>query len=88
MKREEILDTAKDLTTGDRDEQYGSAATSFGRIANLWEQVLGIEVRPEQVALCMVMVKVSRLVNQPVHEDSWIDMAGYAGLGGELATDA
>lgn len=88
MKKTEIFDTAKQLTTKDRNEVYGSALEDFTRTGKLWEQVLGVPVSAQQVALCMALVKVSRLVACPVHEDSWIDAVGYLGLGGEIATDA
>jgi len=31
----------------------------------------------------MIAVKLSRLIETPDHEDSWIDICGYAALGGE-----
>ena len=86
--REELLDTAAKLITEDRANEYDTkedATKNFTRIGNLWEQVLGIEVPPEKVALCMVMVKVSRLIANPQHKDSYIDGAGYFALGGEIA---
>lgn len=86
--REELLASAKDLIIGDRANEYDTkddASKNFIRIGKLWEQVLGVEVSPEKVALCMVMVKVSRLIANPTHKDSWIDGAGYFALGGEIA---
>lgn len=86
--REELLDTATKLITEDRANEYDTkedATKNFTRIGKLWEQVLGIEVPPEKVALCMVMVKVSRLLANPKHKDSYIDGAGYFALGGEIA---
>ena len=83
---ENILETARQLITGSRRKTYGSARDDFTRTGKLWEQVLGVPVKPEQVALCMTLVKVGRLVNSLDHEDSWIDAAGYIALGGEIAT--
>ena len=40
--------------------------------------VLGIEVQPHEVGLCMDLVKTARLVETPDHYDSWKDKAGYA----------
>jgi hypothetical protein len=87
-KCEEILDTAKGLITGDRNKVYGDAREDFTRTGKLWEQVLGVEVPPEKVAMCMALVKFGRLTNSPDHEDSWVDAAGYIALGGEIATVA
>ena len=86
LSRERILDTARVLITGDRQDDYGSARDNFARIGKLWEQVLGTPVTPGQVGLCMALVKVARLVNSPDHADSFIDAAGYIALAGELAT--
>jgi hypothetical protein len=38
----------------------------------------------DEVILCMIAVKMSRLIKTPEHEDSWVDIAGYAALGGEI----
>lgn len=86
MKRRELLNIAADLIDGDRAKNYGDAKDNFVRIAKTWEVVLGHEVTPEQVALCMIGVKLARLANSSEHEDSWIDIAGYAALGGECAS--
>jgi hypothetical protein len=82
MNREEILDTAGDLINGDRAKDYGDAHKNFQDIAKLWSVVLGTEVTEQQFVLCMIMVKAARLMKTD-HEDSWIDICGYAALGGE-----
>ena len=74
-----LLQEADSIIKGERQESYGKAFESFTRIGKLWEQVLGIPVSPEQVALCLVQLKVSRAVSSPMHRDSWLDIAGYAG---------
>jgi hypothetical protein len=42
-------------------------------------------ITPEQVALCMVAVKLSRLVETPGHYDSYVDICGYAGVANACA---
>ncbi|WP_197747583.1 DUF6378 domain-containing protein [Mycolicibacillus koreensis] len=81
----DILDTAKKLITRDRNEDYGEAIDDFTRTAKMWEQILGIEISAEQFAQCMIVVKLSRLAHTPNHDDSWVDIAGYAALGGSIA---
>lgn len=88
MNKVETLRAAKELITGDREVDYGEAARNFADIASLWSVVLGIEVQPWQVAACMSQLKLARAIKSPSHEDSWVDMAGYVGLGAELATQA
>ena len=87
MNKEEILSTASGLISGQRAEDYGSLENNFGRIAAMWSVILESEVpvSTEQVALCMAAVKMCRLVNTPNHTDSWVDLAGYAAIGGELS---
>src|SRR5690606_916045 len=58
---------------------------NLSRIGKLWEPIVGAPMSPEKVALCLVQLKVSRLVHSPGHWDSWVDGAGYFGLGGEAA---
>jgi len=89
MKREKILSIAEGLINGDRADIYGSAFDNFTRIGILWGVMLGTEpVAPEVVGLMLVQLKAARLVATPAHDDSWIDLAGYAALAGEIATAA
>jgi hypothetical protein len=87
MKRGEILDEANRLTHGDRDKNYGTPYVNHKRIADIWTVILGIEVTPSQVALCMAGVKIARLVESPDHLDSFVDLAAYAAISGEIATE-
>jgi hypothetical protein len=87
MKRDEILGTAYFLIAGDRQQVYGDAREDFTRTGNMWSEVLGVKVTPEQVAICMALLKIGRLRNTPSHEDSWVDANGYLALGGEIATE-
>jgi len=73
-----VLDEAAQIINGQRQLDYGTPAESFGRIANLWSDYLGIEVTPPDVANLMILLKVSR-AKQGFHRDSYVDIAGYAG---------
>ena len=83
MKREQILDKAKTLISGERAKDYGDAYLNHKSIAELWSPILDKDITVEQVYACMIAVKLSRLIETPDHEDSWIDICGYAALGGE-----
>lgn len=85
-KRSAILDEAKDLINGDRQEQYGTPKQNFGRIAAMWTAYLGVDVTPEDTAVCLALVKAARLSNEKKH-DSFVDGAAYFALAGELADD-
>jgi hypothetical protein len=84
MNRADILAEAARLTTEDRDKDYGDPLTNHKRIAKLWSVVLGHKVTPAQVALCMVQVKVARLIVTPDHTDSNVDGAAYLAIAGEI----
>tara|TARA_Y100001937_G_scaffold3124_2_gene4027 strand:+ start:5620 stop:5919 length:300 start_codon:yes stop_codon:yes gene_type:complete len=85
MNREEVLRDAEEMISAIRDEVYGDPLTNHQRIADMWSAILDVDVRPEEVVLCMIAVKMSRLCRVPDHRDSWTDIAGYAALGGEIA---
>lgn len=74
-----ILERAEELAGLIRSADYGHPYDDFTRSARMWAPILGLdEVTPEQVALCMIAVKVSRLCATPGHHDSIVDIAGYA----------
>jgi len=86
MNRSECLDKAKEIVNGARQENYGSPEKNFANIALYWSVYLSRDIKPTDVALMMVLMKLARLENKPDHEDSWIDIAGYAANGAELAS--
>ena len=85
MNRRDILEKADEFISATRDEVYGDPRKNHARIAEMWSAILGVDVTAEEVVLCMIAVKMSRLCEAPRHEDSWVDIAGYAALGGEIA---
>lgn len=60
-----ILKEAENAVYGDRESDYGSVKENFSKIAKGWELILGTEVTPEQVGLCMVWLKMARQMNKP-----------------------
>jgi hypothetical protein len=85
MNRQEILEEAARLTAEDRNKNYGDPYTNHKRIADIWSVILEYEVTPSQVALCMVGVKIARLIQTPTHQDSFIDGAAYMAIAGEIS---
>jgi len=84
MDRFDLLDQAKD-TVKDRGEEYGTVVENFNRAALIWSSVLGRPVTAQEVALCMIGLKLARLSYDPDSEDGWVDVAGYAACGGEVS---
>lgn len=74
-----INQEADELIHGDRQKIYGRPLADFRRTAMIWSAILGITVTPSQVALCMVGLKIARLVQSPTHRDSIVDGCGYFG---------
>jgi hypothetical protein len=72
-----LLQHAADVIEN-RERSYGPPAESFDAIAARWSLVLGIDVTPAQVALCLIDLKLARLTRDSAHLDSIVDVAGYA----------
>lgn len=70
----------------ERGSSYGTVEENFDRIARLWTVLLGKDVTPGEVALCLAGLKMARLIQTPDHRDSWVDLAGYAACGGEVTS--
>jgi hypothetical protein len=83
--RREILDDAMFLTSNDRNKDYGDPADNFAATAEMWSAYKGVVFTAHDVAAMMILVKVSRLSMSPAKRDNWVDIAGYAALGGEVA---
>ena len=85
--RKYFLEEAEKLINGPRDKEYGPAKFNNERIAKIWSVILAREVTPEEVVACMIGVKLARLAESIGHDDSWIDIIGYAALGGEIINE-
>lgn len=85
LPRIEMLREAATIISGDRDAQYGGPEDNFTRIAKIWSVILSVDVTAEDVAMCMVGVKVARYASKSGFQpDTWVDIAGYAGCGYEV----
>lgn len=87
MNRIDILSKAHDAVQS-RGTDYGSPAENFERIASIWSAYADTEFTVEDVGIMMMIVKMSRLMENPAHEDSWVDIAGYAAITAEAITDS
>jgi Domain of unknown function (DUF6378) len=84
---EQLLKQAASVVR-DRRQTYGQPTDLFEPVAVRWSQVLGTEVTPAQVIICLIDLKVARLAHDPRHLDSITDIAGYAGCLAEVLPDA
>jgi len=85
--RQFFLKTAEQLINGPRAKEYGPARKNHERIAQIWSIILEQKITPEQVVACMVGLKLARLSEDITKDDSWVDIIGYAALGGEIVND-
>jgi len=77
-QKESILQEADRIVSCDRQNDYGHPIEDFTRTGKLWATILDIEkVEPEQVGMCMIALKLSRLCNA-YKRDSAVDIGGYA----------
>jgi len=86
MKAKEILLTATD-TISQRGLTYGHPADNLEHTAMLLSDYLQMPIHDYQVAGIMMLVKLARTNQSAEQIDTWIDMASYAALGGQLATE-
>ncbi len=84
MTRAEVLDNAKNIVTGHREEDYGTPEDNFGMVARLWSRYLGYTVNSADVSAMMILLKIARIRTGKGTEDCWIDIAGYAACGCEV----
>lgn len=90
--RQQILEDAIQCVTKDRNATYGYPEDNFKVIAQFWNDYLISKWRLNQpivdtkdVSVMMILMKISRIITSPEHLDHWVDIAGYAGCGGEIA---
>jgi len=94
VNRKEALDAAARCVLQDRNASYGGPEESFGIVSDLWTTILrpilkeDASVSASQVAMCMIGLKLGRLIHNPTHEDSITDVIGYGSCLAELATNA
>lgn len=87
MTRPEILDTAKNMVCGRREQDYGTPEDSFELIASLWNAYMKKPLfTTVDVAMMMALLKIARIRGGVGTADSFVDLAGYAACGGEIAT--
>jgi len=78
QRRKELLRQAEQCVCTDRNLTYGDAEDNFTSIAKYWSVYLGVPVTALDVGSLMILFKLARTQNIPTHQDSWVDLIGYA----------
>lgn len=87
MTRSEILQKAEQCVCGQREQDYGSPENNFQVIADLWSAYKDVDFTATDVAMMMALLKIARIRSGTATEDSFVDLAGYAACGGEIAAN-
>lgn len=83
--RQTVLKQAECCVCGQREEDYGSPEDSFGAIGKLWTIYTGHLITAKDVAMMMALLKIARIMGGRGTMDSYVDLAGYAACGAEVA---
>lgn len=85
--RTDLLKEADALINGDRNVSYGDPNDDFRKTADMWDIYLKAiyrdrdSLKPHDVAVLLMMLKISRIAWSPDKRDNWADLAGYAACG-------
>lgn len=83
-----IAQEAEKIISGARREAYGPVTESFEVVARLWAPILGAgEVTPQQVAACMMALKMARQLTGAHQRDNFVDMVGYSLLWAQIEAE-
>ncbi|MBE0530258.1 MAG: hypothetical protein IH626_05480 [Rhodospirillales bacterium] len=87
----DICRQAAGLVEGDRNATHGDALAVYADLASLWNAFLGDrlaggrKLSARDAALMMALLKISRTRHGRHNPDNYVDLAGYAGVAGEIA---
>lgn len=83
--RDPILADALRLVSGNRNDLYGDFRPDYQRTVSIFNAITGRDLTPEEGALFMCAVKLSRIGHKLEHDlppetwrDDLTDLAGYA----------
>ena len=80
MTRTEKLFESVIDTLHSRGADYGHPISMHKRIAELWSAYLGYPIQPNEVAILMCLLKISRQAQDPRVDDNYTDALGYIAI--------
>jgi hypothetical protein len=80
-----VLEEAHNVIYGEREKTYGDPGKNLRIIAEYWttylrDKGLMLDLEFDDVCNMMVLMKIARLGNTPLHHDSMVDICGYTAL--------
>ena len=86
-----IAERAASLVSGERQTQHGDKLQNMEKIAQLWNAWLIIRkpgpINGHDVAMMNALQKAARTQSGAMNVDDYVDLAGYAGVAGEVVQD-
>lgn len=76
--------TSITLSANDRQKDYGDKVDNHNNIARLWSAYLDTDIKAHDVAIMMALLKMARTKLGAVSKDTYIDMAAYSAIAGEI----
>ena len=80
----ELLSKAIEIVGGDRQKEYGDKVDNHNNIAKLWSAYLDVKIEAHDVSVMMILLKVARTKIGTRTKDTYVDMAGYAAIAGQI----
>ena len=93
MNKEEILTKATELVSKSRQDSHGDTFKNHEQIADFWNTYLDDKLKPmasitpDEVAMMIGLLKVSRSQMGKYNIDDYVDGAAYMAIAGELKLD-
>jgi hypothetical protein len=87
VKRDKARDGTLNEVVDLRVQVYGDPVETFVRIAEVWSGILGHEVQPTDVPLCLIGMKIVRTTQAPDYSDNSDDIEGYLDIFRQIVGD-
>jgi hypothetical protein len=84
MITKECLEQAIGLSSIERQKDYGDKVENHSNIARMWSAYLKVKIEAHDVAILMTLLKIARTKLGAVSKDTYIDMAAYSAIAGEI----
>lgn len=84
-----LAEEASSIVNGDRRTDYGKPERNFERIAHLWTGLArakgwAVTFEASDISPFLRQLKEARIIENPTHRDSFVDLIGYTLTGAEV----